>query len=108
MNNADLRERLAAILDQEEQQVRDWSTVDLMLDTLNRDLKKSSFECPHFVWHFIADSDIRAKDAAYGDHQRAEIRHFVETGEFQDSKEGRRWGCAAAVLPIGALVFWPS
>lgn len=108
MNNSDLRERLSAILDQEEQQLVDWSAVQQMLDRLNQDLKEGSSECPHFVWHFIADSDIRAKDAVYADYQRAEVRRFVETGEFEDSEEVRPWGCAAVALAVGALLFWIS
>ena len=93
MNSSDLRERLSAILDQEEQTVVDWPAVEQMLDRLNRDLKEGPSECPHFVWHFIADSDIRAKDAAYAEHQRDEVRRFVATAEFEDSTAMRPWGC---------------
>jgi hypothetical protein len=89
MDNSDLRERLSAILDQEEQKLVDWPAVDQMLDRLNQDLTTGSSQCPHFVWHFIADSDIRAKNAVYADHQRAEVRRFVETGKFVDSQSGR-------------------
>ena len=70
MNTCDLRERLSVILAQEEQSVVDWAAVDQMLDRLSSDLKESAAACPHFVWHFIADSDIRAKDPVYGNHQR--------------------------------------
>ena len=85
MTSSDLRERLSVILAQEEQPVVDWAAVDQMLDRLSSDLKESASECPHFVWHYIADSDIRARDHVYGDHQRQEVRRFVDTGEYEES-----------------------
>ena len=108
MNNADLRKRLAAILAREQQLVVDWTAVGQMADQLSHDLKAGGSDCPHFVWHFLADSDIRAKDAVYGDDQRAEVRHFVETGEYDhDWDKGiQPWGCMAAVLGVGGLMFW--
>ena len=109
MNSSDLRERLSVILAQEEQSMVDWAAVDQMLDRLSSDLKESgASECPHFVWHFIADSDIRAKDPVYGDYQRQEVRRFVDTGEYEESEEASPLGCwLVAGLP-GALAFWLS
>jgi hypothetical protein len=28
---------------------------------------------PHFVWHYLADADIRSKDEAYRRHQEREL-----------------------------------
>ena len=104
MHTLDLRQRLAAVLGEEERDVVDWTIVDHMLHRLYEDLK--GCEYPHFVSHFIADSDIRAKDAVYGDHQRLEIRSFVDTGEFEESKEGSRLGCWALAAAFGGLAIW--
>jgi hypothetical protein len=108
-DNSELRKRLSAILDRADQPVVDWPAVDQLLDSSSRDLKEEgASECPHFVWHFIADRDIRSKDAVYGDNQREEVRHFVETGEYDPDwdKGTGPWGCIAAVLTIGGLTFW--
>lgn len=105
MHTADLRQRLAAILNEEEREQVDWSTVDQMLDRLNGDLKASP-ECPHFVHHFISDGDIRAKDAVYGDHQRIEVRRFVDTGEHEEGIE-LIWPLSClALAALGGLAFW--
>jgi hypothetical protein len=106
MNMEELRQRLAAILDQEERGVVDWASVEAMFDRLDADLKDS--ECPHFVYHFISDSDIRAKDPVYGDHQRQEVRRFVETGEYVESKAVSPLGCIAVMAALGGLAFWVS
>ncbi len=106
MHTSDLRQRLAAILGEEEREVVDWTIVDQMLDRLYEDLK--GCEYPHSVSHFISDSDIRAKDAAYGDYQRLDIRRFVDTGEYEESKEASRFGCLALAAALGGLAFWLS
>lgn len=108
MNTQILRQRLAAVLLEEEREVVDWTAVDEMLNQLNDDLTKSSPECPHFVRHFISDSDIRAKDKTYGEHQRLEVKRFVETGEYEDSKAVSPLGCVALVAALAGLTFWLS
>jgi hypothetical protein len=30
-------------------------------------------QVPHFIWHYLADADIRAKDDAYRRHQEREL-----------------------------------
>ena len=106
MDVDELRRRLGAILSEEEREVVDWTTVSAMLDELAADVKGSEF--PHFVHHFISDSDIRAKDPVYGQDQRQEVRRFVDTGGYDPDwdKEIRPWGCIAAVVGIGGLMFW--
>lgn len=106
MDHDELRNRLAAILAEEEREVVDWAAVDAMLDKLAANLKDSEY--PHFIGHFMSDSDIRAKDAVYGDHQRYEVRRFVETGEYMRSKEVSPLGCLAVVAALGGLAFWAS
>jgi hypothetical protein len=105
MDQAELRQRLSNILLEEEREVIDWEAVDQMLDRLYQDLKGS--ECPHFVRHFITDSDIRAKDAIYGHHQRQEVRSYVETGKYEENKEVV-WplGCLTLAAGFFGLVFW--
>lgn len=106
MDMEELRQRLATILDQEEREVVDWATVDAMFDRLDADLKGS--ECPHFVYHYISDNDIRSKDPVYGDHQRQEVKRFVETGEYVESKGVSPLGCLAVVAALGGLALWVS
>ena len=107
MENLELRHRLAATLAEEERGVVDWAAVDRMLDRLHRDLNNTSL-CPHFVWHFISDSDIRAKDSVYGDHQRLEVRRFVDIGDYEESKEVSPLGCLLVAASLGGLAFWMS
>lgn len=106
MNHSDLRQRLALILAEEDRDEVDWAAVDLMLGRLDHDL--TGKEYPHFIGHFIAYSDIRAKDTDYGNHQRLEVRRFVDTGKYQESKE-IFWplGCVA-ILASAGLAFWLS
>ena len=106
MDTHELRQRLAAILMEEEREVVDWTAVNEMLNELNDDLTSGSPECPHFVHHFISDSDIRAKDNTYGEHQRLEVKRFVETGDFKDGKALSSLGCVALVAALGGLAFW--
>ena len=30
-------------------------------------------QVPHFIWHYLADADIRSKDEAYRHHQEREL-----------------------------------
>ncbi len=38
---------------------------------------------PHEVWHFLADADIRARDAGYREYQERIIKDFI-----RKSKDG--------------------
>lgn len=105
MDHSDLRQRLAEILAEEDREVVNWATVDELLDRLDRDL--TGKECPRFIRHFIADSHIRAKDPDFA-NQRLEVRQFVDTGEYQESKEiVLPLGCVA-VLALAGLGLWLS
>ena len=44
---------------------------------------------PHFVWHYLADADIRARDLAYRANQQATILEIITALE-----AGRRPECA--------------
>ena len=104
MDQSELRSRLGAILSEEERDVVNWTTVKRLIDDLYEDLEGS--DCPHFVHHFLADSDIREKDLEYGDHQRVEVREFVETGEYVESEEGSCWWPLGVVAAVGAMAAW--
>ena len=107
MDTAALRERLGDILREEERPDVDWEMVERMCDQLGQDIRdQPDLDCPHIVYHFMSDADIRTKDADYGRGQRDEIRRFVETGECNDSEPVPAWGCFAVLTAIGALLFW--
>ncbi len=107
MDTADLRQRLGAILREEERSDVDWEGVEGLCEELGQDLDgQADLNCPHIVYHFLSDADIRAKDADYGRGQRVEIRRFVETGECNDSKPVSAWGCLAVIAAVGALLVW--
>lgn len=110
MDTVTLRQRLAAILDEEERPDADWNRIDNLCERLSDDLANSrNSGCPHIVYHFLSDADIRAKDAEYGREQRVEIRRFAETGECDDSTPLRTRSCfaiAAVGLGLGALIYW--
>ncbi|WP_426692948.1 hypothetical protein ACMC5O_002467 [Sphingomonas sediminicola] len=108
MNTATLRQRLIAILNEEERPNVDWHAVEDLCTKLSDDLENHpNQDCPHIVHHFLADADIRAKDAEYGRKQRVEIRRFADTGECDDSKPVSGRGClAVAIVCLGALLFW--
>jgi hypothetical protein len=82
MSLDELREQLRVILDAEERTPVDWSHVNQLIDELQNKINADpGSDCPHLVYHFLSDSDIRAKDAEYGASQRADIRRFAETGD---------------------------
>jgi hypothetical protein len=41
-------------------------------------------QVPHFVWHYLADADIRSKDEAYRRHQERELAGVVAELEAGD------------------------
>ena len=108
MDTTALRQRLGDILREEERSDVDWGAVERMCEELDQDLDgQPDLDCPHIVFHFLSDADIRAKEPDYARGQRVEILRFVETGECNDSKPVRSWGCFAALAAaIGALLFW--
>lgn len=107
MDTEALQKRIGEILAEEERADPNWAAIDAMCDKLRRDLGgHSKATVPHIMWHFLSDSDIRAKDADYGQKQRLEIRCFVETGKCNDSKQVSPWGCIGTVALFAALIFW--
>ena len=102
MDATELRERLGVILREEERENADWETVGRMCRELPAVLPP---DCPHSVHHYLSDSDIRAKDKVYGSEQRAEIKCFVETGEYVDSQEVSPWACLGVIAAVGAALF---
>ena len=110
MDTLTLRQRLTDILNEEERLSVDWNAVQGLCTKLSNDLdNQSSPDCPHIVYHFLADGDIREKDVDYGRGQRVEIRRFAETGECEDSKPVSGRSCLAiaiAIVCVGALLFW--
>jgi hypothetical protein len=108
MDTATLRQGVTNILDQEERLDVDWVAVEGLCTRLADDLHNDpNPDCPHILWHFLTDADIRGKDAEYGRHQRFEIRRFAETGECSDSKPVSGRGCLAIIgVALTALFFW--
>jgi hypothetical protein len=108
MDTATLRHRLTDILDEEERSNVDWKAVERLCMALSADLQdQPDSECPHIVYHFLSDADIRAKDARYGQGQRTEIRRFADTGEYYDSRPMSGRGCSTvAIVCLGSLLYW--
>jgi hypothetical protein len=110
MDTATLRQRLTDILDEEERPSVDWNAVQTLCLRLSDDLDNHpNPDCPHIVYHFLSDADIREKDADYGRGQRVEIRRFAETGECNDSKPVSGRSClfvALAAAVAAAVALW--
>ena len=107
MDLPQLQSRLNAILAEEEAASVDWGEVDRLCEALSRELDApGASHYPEIVAHFLCDSDIRCRDQAYADAQRAKVRRFVITGEYDDSVAIPWWGCLGAVLFIGAVLVW--
>jgi hypothetical protein len=106
MAPSDIQGRLAAILAAEDASSVDWSNVDRLCDELDRELDASGEDVPEIVAHFLSDSDIRARDARYGDAQREAIRTYLRTGDYFDGVALPRWGCLALLLVAGGVVVW--
>jgi hypothetical protein len=103
---SDIQGRLAAILAAEEASSVDWSTVDRLCGELDRELDASGEDVPEIVSHFLSDSDIRARDARYGDAQRDAIRTYLKTGDYFDGVALPWWGCLALLVVAGGVVVW--
>ncbi|MBM3929334.1 MAG: hypothetical protein FJ335_12905 [Sphingomonadales bacterium] len=106
MELSDIQGRLAAILAAEEASSIDWSNVDRLCDELDRELEASGEDVPEIVAHFLSDSDIRARDARYGDAQREAIRTYLNTGDYFDGVAVPWWGCLALLVVVGGVVVW--
>ena len=81
---SDIQARLAAILAAEEASSVDWPTVDRLCAELDCELDASGEDAPEIVAHFLSNSDIRARDARYGDAQREAIQTYLKTGDYFD------------------------
>lgn len=106
MATSDIQARLTRILAAEEAPIVDWPVVDRLCDELDRDLEASSDDIPEIVAHFLSDSDIRARDASYGETQRNAIRTYLATGDYFDGVAIPWWGCLALVAATGGAIAW--
>ena len=110
MDTATLRLRLSGILTEEERPIVDWDLVQTLCMNLYGDLDRHpDFDCPHVVYHFLSDTDIRQKDEDYGRNQRVEIKRFAETGECNNSKPASGPSCllvALAAAAVAAVAIW--
>ena len=102
----DLRRRVGTILAAEEREPADWPEVERLSDELLQQLRaEPDTECPDVVTHFLEDADVRAKDEDWAAYQKEEIRRFIETGEYSDSR-APLWTCPLILVLIGGLVLW--
>ncbi|RSV19363.1 hypothetical protein CA236_04870 [Sphingomonas sp. ABOLG] len=101
---SNIQDCLAAILAAEEASSVDWPIVDRLCDELDRELYASGEEVPEIVAHFLSDSNIRARDALYGDAQREAIRTYLETGDYFDGVAFPWWGCFALLVVTGGVI----
>ena len=107
MKMDDLRRRVGAILAAEDQEPPDWRTVERLADELLQQLMdEPDTERPEIVNHYLDDAGIRSKDDEYGKHQREQVRRFVSTGEYKDSKPVPLWTCAVAMAMAVGLIGW--
>lgn len=110
MEHVELRQRLAAILDEEEGYDPDWSHVAAQCEELNERLRtEPETEYPDAVWHYLDDADIRDKDPKYAAWQRGLIREYVKTGamvEHAGSIKLPWWGCVVIVFAPLAVAGW--
>ncbi len=106
MATSDLQARLTRILAAEEAPQVDWPVVDRLCDELERDLDACNDDIPEIVAHFVSDSDIRARDASYGETQRDAIRTYLATGDYFDGVAVPWWGCFALVAAVGGVIAW--
>ena len=79
IKDAGLRQHLQAILDLEAADPVDWAQVQkLSSDTLPRISQRSGNGPPPFVYHYLADADLRQKDAEYAEMQRKELCDLLD------------------------------
>jgi hypothetical protein len=107
MEHPELRRRVGAILAAEEEKPRNWAEVERLSDDLLQQLMpESGAHCPEIVSHYLDDADIRSADEVYGNQQRERIRHFVETGEYDDGTTVSPWACTVVIALILAGIAW--
>jgi len=106
MPTSDIQARLTRILADEKALIVDCPVIDRLCEELGRDLDGSSDDIPEIVAHFLSDSDIRARDASYGETQRDAIRTYLATGDYFDGVAVPWWGCFALVAAVGGAIAW--
>jgi hypothetical protein len=78
MTEQELKDRLTAILLEEDQKSSNWQNVEAMCLQLSIALRDDPCDaCPHDIYHFVADCGIRRKDQTYAEDQRAAVRAFL-------------------------------
>lgn len=82
MTEEELRADLGYILAAEETEQPDWNEVqDLCRRVLKRLEQEPVPDFPHDIWHFLADADIRQRDAQYGDEQRGVLHAWLDEAD---------------------------
>jgi len=80
MTETELKKLLAAILAEEESSAVDWTRIEsLSLDLIERLIEEPAMVCPHGVYHFIDDFDIRQHDREYAERQRALVGNYLKS-----------------------------
>ncbi len=79
--------KLRRLLEQEQDLSTDIKAWDKAVETFRSELTTEEINLiPHFVWHYLADADIRAKDKSYKEQQEKEIEIVIkemESGKLQ-------------------------
>ena len=79
MTEAELKRHLAQILTEEDRGSPNWGRIENMCLSLSKELSIDACDtCPHHIYHFIADCDIRQRNNEYGEKQRADVRTYLE------------------------------
>ena len=99
-----LRYRLEVILDVEKRLPTDWLEVERLASELQRDLPIDA--TPEAVHRYLDDSDIRRSDAAYGTHQRQQVRRYLDLGDYDDGVAIPWWGCGLVLMAGAAVCNW--
>ena len=78
-DEAELKRHLALILGEEDCGSPGWGRVEQMCLDLSKELSVDACgACPHHIYHFIADCDIRQRNKEYAETQRADVRTYLE------------------------------
>ncbi len=110
MDKAELQQRVATILAEEERENPDWLRIAGLCEALDERLRNEpDTDFPDSVYHFVDDADIRQRDELYAEWQRDLVRRYVETGEMTEhapSVEVPWWGCLLLVGVLVGVVVW--